>query len=294
LIYDSKTKELIDVELTITTDNIKYDGGEEIQRLSERWWNIERMRFDMGNKYHPILKGQHKGDWRGVVNRFNYTGDGHFRYREIDIIKEQQDAWERFVDAVYDNVHSTISKHDIDNSNKYIISGFSREDMLEMAVEAPEMIYRYIPTYLYTNIVRYCVDKMYEDRRVTMDDNYNILNAIKNIMNHIRPSKCKNELNKIDFEIIKICLYENPNDFDLIIQYCCLYALNYGMVDKKYEDSLRSMLYRIHIRSVDDKYTLKGYDWLSVIGPHANDFKDYFERRDTNIKKFCEKYGLYQ
>ena len=57
----------VDVSCKVTIDDIKYSGGVDCQQGSLRWWIIERMRFDYGNKHSPLIKGQLNDDWQGIV-----------------------------------------------------------------------------------------------------------------------------------------------------------------------------------------------------------------------------------
>lgn len=294
-----KTGEVVEVELTITLNNIIYNGGKGCQRCSKRWWTIERMRFDFGAKDRPILKGMISKDWRGVVNRFNYDENDCYRSYKIDIVKEQQNAWERYVDAVYNtleggNVTYNLSSYDKDNTNKFIISGFNEIKMNELIKYAPDFIYRYIPTYLYSNVITYCIEKMYNDDRVDSANggDYDVLNKIKNITSHIKNTPTKNELNKIDLDLIKKCLLNNPNDYDVVIKQCCMQAMAKELISKNYIETLTYLMSCMNIKSVDDKYTLNEVDCFAVMGEHANDFMTMFEKREREMNEFCEKYGL--
>lgn len=296
----NKSGEIEEVELTITPDNIKFSGGEGCQKGSERWWMIERMRFDFGCKDRGLLEGQRKGDWRGVVKRFLYNEDNYIRFDNFDIIQEQQEAWERYVDATYDivgdmNVNGEVTmrtnKADVNKSNEYIINNMSDKELIELMEAGPEFIYRYIPTYLYSKVVCFCIDKMYEENRLS-SDLLEVTNAVKNIMGHTRGLYGITEVDKITFDVVKQCLFLNPNDYSIAVQRCCLSAINKGLVDKEYAVTLFNMLTKVSFKCVETKDTLRGMDWLAVDGPHKDDFKNMFEKREKDMARICEKYGL--
>jgi hypothetical protein len=292
-----KTGEVVEVELLITIDNIKYSGGEGCAKGSERWWMIERMRFDFGCKDRGILKGQKKGDWRGIVHRFNYDENDYYRFDQFDIVKEQQEAWERYVDAAYDVINDMndgkggMSAGDIHTANKFIINSFTKEQLIELMNDAPEFIYKYIPSYLYGKVVGYCIDKMYDDNR-TKSESLEVLNAIRNIMSNAKTSVNGNEVEKITLDVVKQCLFLNPNDYDLVIRYCCIYAINFGLISKEYSTALFNMLTKVSFKCVDTKDTLIGLDWLAVYGDHKDDFRNMFEKKEKDMERICEKYGL--
>lgn len=295
LVFD-KTGEVVDVELNIGLGNIIYNGGEGCQRFSKRWWTIERMRFDFGAKDRPILEGMISKDWRGVVNRFHYDENNCYRSSKINIVVEQHIAWERYVDAVYNFIEGdtktyNLSAYDIENNNKFIIKNFNPTQIQELIQYAPDFIYRYIPTYLYGSTVLYCIEKMYNDGRVDVDD-YEVLNKVKNIVSHIKNTHEKNELDMINLDLIKSCLYKNPNDYDMVIKECCMQAMAKGLISKNYIETLTYLISCVNIKSVDDKYTLNEVDCFAVMGEHANDLMNTFERREREMNEFCEKYGL--
>lgn len=296
----NKSGEIEEVELTITLDNIKFSGGEGCQKGSERWWMIERMRFDYGCKDRGLLEGQRKGDWRGVVKRFLYDENDYIRFDDFDIIQEQQEAWERYVDAAFDivedmNVNGVVTKRtnkaDVNKSNEYIINNMSDKELIDLMEEGPEFIYRYIPTYLYSKVVCFCIDKMYEENRLS-SDLLGVANTVKNIMGHTRGLYGITEVDKITFDVVKQCLFLNPNDYSIAVQRCCLSAINKGLVDKEYATTLFNLLFKLMFKYVDTKHTLNGVEWLSVIGPHKDDFHNAFYRKDIGIQKACERFGL--
>ena len=66
----SKEGYVVDVEVRMEDDLLRFRGGEKCVAGSLRWWMIQRMKFDFGDKFHPLVPGQKAGDWRGVVDRF--------------------------------------------------------------------------------------------------------------------------------------------------------------------------------------------------------------------------------
>lgn len=291
-----KTGEVEEIEMIISLDDVKYSGGKDCEKGSERWWNIERMRFDLGCVNRGLLEGQIKGDWRGVVKRFLYDADGNYRFDKFDIVKEQQEAWERYVESVYDKViendkKKNLDRNDIHNNNKYIINGLSKKDMMIIMDDAPELIFRYIPSHLYGRVVHYCIDKMYDDNRLSSDQSI-MAETLKNIMTHTKIKINNDELDKITLDVVKQCLSLNPNEYDTAIRYCCLYAIQFNLIDMKYIKVVLDIISKLRFKCVDSKYTLNGLDWTSVVGDHKNDLKDVVEMKEKKLNEICEKFGL--
>ena len=119
-----------------------------------------------------------------------------------------------------------------------------------------------------------------------------VANTVKNIMGHTRGLYGITEVDKITFDVVKQCLFLNPNDYSIAVQRCCLSAINKGLVDKEYATTLFNLLFKLMFKYVDTKHTLNGVEWLSVIGPHKDDFHNAFYRKDIGIQKACERFGL--
>ena len=286
-----KTGEVVDVELLITSNNIKTTGGADCEKGSQRWWAIERMRFDFGCKGRGLLKGQERGDWRGVVDRFNYKGDGTYRFDKFDIVKEQQEAWERYVDAAFEVIPaetgvSTVNNH---TNNKFIINHFGPEQITEMIEDAPELIYKYIPRYLYSKVICYCLDKMYDDRRVYTGD-ATMLNSLRNIISKITHNHNEEEACTITFDLVKKCLYKHPNDYANVIRSLSVYAIKAGMVDRSFVEALTNMIVNVKFKSVDTKEIkeTEGTDWFS--DPYI--LHNLIYGQEERLNNFCKKYDI--
>lgn len=280
-----------EVILKITFDDVRYGGGKDCVKYSNRWWIIERMRFDFGCKYRGLLSGQKKGDWRGVVNRFLYTDDDFLRIdTSYDIVADQQDAWKRFVDAVLsqmDEPDEYASRH---INNKFIINTFNEAQFEELYDKAPNLLYKYIPTYLYPKVVIYCLDKMKEDGRL-IDRDENKLNMLKNIISRCKTTNNLYECEAITLDRVKRCLQRQVNDYHNVILSCCTNAVSLGLIDSKYCDALVDVVSKIKIKPVE-KVVFDSMDWLAVTGPHTDDFHNAFYKSENGYKEFCKKYDL--
>lgn len=290
-----KSGEIIDVEMLVSTESISslYNMGEKtghsLRQGSLRWWVVQRMMYDLGCPGRGLVPGQENGDWRGVRARLNYDGDGRFRNDVFDLIEDNQKGWERYVDAVYESVKSgnvsQFSKID-HNTNRYKISQFTDAQMIDMINRAPVLVMKYMPTYLYGKVAGWVIDKMYEEKRIDVGS-YNIANAVKNIMSHTKVATQIDELTRIDMSLVKQMMFLHPNKYAELLTYCVVGVLNLDLIEKKYTKDLLKMTLNLNFKCVADRNTLNGIDWLSVTGPHKDDFKNYFERNDKDLREFC-------
>lgn len=292
-----KSGEIIDVEMLVSTESISslYNMGEKtghsLRQGSLRWWVVQRMMYDLGCPGRGLAPGQEIGDWRGVRARLNYDGCGRFRNDIFDLIEDNQKGWERYVVAVYESVKSgstpKFSKID-HNTNRYKISQFTDAQMIDMIDRAPVLVMKYMPTYLYGKVAGWVIDEMYEERRIDADS-YNVANAVKNIMSHTKVATQIDELTRIDMSLVKQMMFLHPNKYTELLTHCVVGALNLGLIEKKYTKDLLKMALDLNFKCVNDRNTLSGIDWLSVTGPHKDDFKNYFERNDKDLREFCEE-----
>lgn len=282
-----------EIEMLVTPEQLSFKGGEKCKAKSLRWWMIERIKFDVGNRYHPLVPGQKKGDWRGVVDRLLYDDDDYCRvWGKVDIISLQQEAWERYVDAVYeyakDNMLVGSDRH---NHNRYVINAMTEDEFDELLRLGPDVIYKYIPPHLYGTIVCYCIDKMKKDCRY-YDRDENILESVKKIMAHTRILITDYEASKISLEAIKKCLSYHPNDYDLVIKICVANALDSDLIKVEYRKSIVDMVSKlnfIHVSDPNNYNQCNDIEWLA-----ANDSSlhraVYGKFEDLNT--VCEKYGI--
>lgn len=285
-----KDGKIEEVKCKLKLRDITFGGGDDCVAGSLRWWVIERMRFDFGNNFRPLLPGQLKGDWRGVEGRFYYDENGFYRFGDVDIVKEQQDAWARFVDARCDYVESgkELTGADMHNNNKYIINAMNDNDLFELMKNAPIIIYKYIPQHLYGAVVCYCIDKMNEDNRI-LYKNEKVLEAIKKIMSNASMLVNNYEAGKISLEVIKQCLHINPNDFEEVVKMCVYGAINSNLIRKNYVDTAKGFMDNLKFKCVNSEESLEGLEWLSL-----NDDKlhEVAYSREIGVKKMCDKFGL--
>lgn len=283
----------VDVECNVDLENIKYSGGNDCRRESLRWWIIERMRFDYGNKDRPLIEGQDMGDWRGVVRRFRYDNNGYIRLENVkDIIKLQQEAWERYIDARRRYLSTPhMTNEDIRAYNVFHISMMSEDDLIMMCREAPDILYEYIPSYLYGKIICDCIKRARYENRLDKKDTKRI-KVLKNIITHIRGKADEVSADNISIDIVNKCLDLNPNDYKTIIIKLVLQTIVKGLVDKKFQTTLLNVAKSISIKSVNTGAKNKAFDmfrWLSV---YDNSIHDAIYHRENQMKAFCAKYGL--
>lgn len=293
----SKEGYVVDVEVRMDDDLLRFKGGEKCIAGSLRWWMIQRMKFDYGDKFRPLVPGQKAGDWRGVVDRFKYNDDSFLRTNDIlpnEMIYLQQEAWERYVDAVASYVGTTkkLSESDRHKNNRYIINAMNNDQLSELMWMGPDVIYYYIPQHLYGTVVNYCITRMENDGRLKRGDE-KIAEGLKKIMANASMLVESYDANKITFEVVKKCLDLHPNDYDVVIKLCCGNALNANLIRPNYTKALVDMAGRLFFKSVEDpifknECVEDGY-WLA-----AND--DRFHRaiygKIDDLNTVCEKYGL--
>ena len=286
----------IDVRLNINETHLSFQGGDVCKKGSIRWWVTERARFDYGDKYHPLLPGQNKGDWRGVVNRLLYDGDGYLRLNDIDIITEQQEAWERYVDAYYEYAVEYAKELpnklvDNDSHNIFLINQMDGTTFNEMLKEAPDVVYKYIPNYIYGAVICWCLDKMMDDNRISTDD-YNIVKTLRNIVRFISMDGDLNDCDRISLASIQRCLDYHPNDYDLIIRNVCMSSISRGLISYKYKDALFDICSKLTFKGARNEYLMtEGVDHFDLYSGKVS-ILSIIMRRDNQLKEFCEMTGL--
>ena len=280
----------VDVNCNLNIGDISYGGGINCRRESLRWWIIERMRFDYGNPYRPLIEGQHKGDWRGVVNRFRYNNDGYIRLEPIDIIKEHQEAWERYIDARYNYLSKPIlTKEQIDENNILQINSMSEDDIMLMCREAPDVIYKYIPSFYYGKIVCDCITKLKSTGRLYNSDEKKI-SALINIITKAAIIPNEKVAETISIKTVNECLKLYPNDYRIIILTIVINAIKSNLIDKQYQKTLFDIVRSISIKNVgENKVDNDQLKWFDV---NDTTLHDAIYGREKTMHKFCSKFGL--
>lgn len=288
-----------DVEWRDDTDAKAFNGGEGCYPLSKRWWIIQRMKFDLGDKYRPLMDGQIPGDWRGVVNRFKYNDKGFNRLENItaeELITKQQKAWERFVDAVYayEGSSNEMSEEQKNTHNIYIINHLSSRDMGELALKGPDLIYHYIPQYLYGVVINYCLNRMSEEDRVP-DRVKNYIENLKRLVSTISINVTDYSTNTISFETIRSCLNLHPNDYDIVVKMCLYNAIRLNLINRENIDSANDILANIYFERYicsDDSVNhnkCNDIDWFAIGDKSL--FKAVYGRGEC-LNKVCRKFNL--
>lgn len=283
-----------EIEMLITSEQLSFKGGEGCKPKSKRWWMIERIKFDKGNRYHPLLPGQIKGDWRGVVDRFLYDDEDYLRvWGDSDIVHWQQEAWERYVDAVYDYTKKhPISGSDKHKYNKYILNSLNDEQFDKLMRLGPDVIYKYIPPHLYGSVVCYCIDKMMKDDRIIREQE-TILETTKRIMAHTRVLITEEDAHIISLENVKRCLTIHPNDYKLVVMMCVCNALDAELIKPEYRKTIVDVVTKIQFKNIDDpnSYNQCNADgeWLA-----ANDDRLYraVYGKFEDLNSICEELGI--
>lgn len=283
-----------EIEMLVTSEQLSFKGGEGCKSKSQRWWMMERIKFDVGNRYHPLLPGQKKGDWRGVVDRFLYDDEDYLRcWGNSDIIAWQQEAWERYVDAVYDYTRKNpMSGSDRHGYNKYILNSLDNEQFDKLMNLGPDVIYKYIPPHLYGSVVCYCIDKMINDGRCISNQD-NILETTKKIMAHTRVLITDNDAHTITLEIVKKCLNMHPNDYKLVIMMCVCNALDADLINPQYKKTIIDVVSKLQFRNIKDpnSYNECGEDgeWLAA---NDNRLHRAVYGKFEDLNKVCEELGI--
>lgn len=287
-----------DVEWRNDTDALNFTGGEKCNKLSRRWWIVQRMKFDLGDKFRPLVPGQIQGDWRGVVDRFKYTDEGFLRLGSIkhdDFMSLHQEAWERFVDAVYSYKDTTkgLGEKDKYMHNRFILNNMRDFELEELIKLGPDIIYHYIPQYLYGVVINYCLSRMKSDRRIP--DKESVADSIDRLMDitsYINTAVNDYNTNTISFEVIKRCLNLHPNDYDIVIKVCLFNAINLNLIDKNAIVDINDILCNLYFKRYEiDNPNNKcdDVDWFTVGNKKL--YKAVYGRIE-NLNKVCKKYNL--
>ena len=279
-----RNRKIETVECLVTEEMIK---GSECRSESRKWWTLERMRFDFGQRNRALIPGQKKGDWRGVERRFDFDGDGCYRYDDVDIIKEHQDAWERYVDARfnYKKQRTYRTQFEIDSNNIFIFNQLNNSQIDDIIKSSPEFVFKYIPSYLYGAIVDWCLTKMEDDMRI-LGTTSKQLNIIRRTMNNTKVETDGYYASKITLDLIKRYLSNHPNDYKDVIQHCVMNAIDKQLLDRRYVHTLVDIVTNIKFKSVD-VVGLNGVgdlDWFAENG--------ILTKMISNEEEVKERYGF--
>ena len=280
-----RTGKVEGVECLVTEEMIKKS---DCILESKKWWILERMRFDFGQRYRSLIPGQKKGDWRGVVKRFELGEDGCFRYDDVDIIKEQQDAWKRYVDARfnYKKQHTYHTQEEVDSNNIFILNQLDASQLNEVIELSPVFVFKYIPSYLYGAVVDWCLTKMEDDMRIENMTSKQI-NALRQTIKNTKVESDGYFATKITLDIIKRYLLNHPNEYGTVIQQCAINAISKGLIDKRYVSMLVSIVSNIRFKWIDETMDSDGddsVDWFAADG--------ILNRVVSNEEKMKERYGF--
>lgn len=293
----SKEGTVMDVETRVDTGLLSFGGGANCVSGSKRWWIIQRMKFDFGDRFRPLIPGQRVGDWRGVVDRFRYDDNNYFRMGDLtpnEMMQLQQEAWERYVDAVANYVGTTkrLSESDRHNHNRYIINTMNQDELDELMKLGPDVIYYYIPQYIYGAVVNYCLVKMESDDRINSDD-IKLIEGIKKIMANASMNVEFYDTDKITLDVVKKCLSMHPNDYDVVVKMCIGNAIEANLIRPQYTKSLADMTTKLYFKAVKDPNAYnqcdESGDWLSAFDDKLH--KAFYGQME-DLNNVCEKYGI--
>ena len=293
-----KGNEIVDVELLISVEDVNAAISEKCKKYSLRWWNKERMRIDFGCKHRGLLEGMNKGDFRGVVNRFRYDNNNCYRFDKFDIIKEQQECWERFITAVINNLGKECvnkSNEGVNDYNIFILDNLNNDELSEVMTKAPSLIWKYTPSFLYAPVIKYCLEKADEDGRLTyldLDENIymceNKKDALLKMSQHISPKFDSNYSHKIDLEVVKKTLSIHPNELEMLLKTFVYTACMNEWVDRRYVPTMLGIVDSIRIETTPN-VVLDGLDWFSV---WDDSFSNALNKIENDFNYIIEKYHL--
>lgn len=282
---------LADVKCNVTLDNIKNEP--KIKKFTKRWWVLKRMQFDFGDKYRPLLKGQEPGDWKGVKYKFGY----YYSSTPVEFIERHEMAWDRYVTALFDDlnvVHTELSLEEKVKHNSNVLSMMENVKFNSLIIDYPLLVISHCPTYLYSPILNFIIEKLVADRRIvpkgqlTIDEVVKPLKKMISNFIHVQYPCCE----RITITYLQMLVYHNQNCLYTIVQFLIYQSILLGMVRREYVDALKNSLNKFKVQSIElNTNDLSLEEQLSFF----NLDKPIIEFKETEeyYEKFCKENGLY-
>ena len=153
----------IAVECLVNIENIGSING--VTKFSEKWWTIERMRYDFGDKFHPVATefGMVADDWKGIEYKFI---NGLHNIADTDIVSYHERGWIQWVNSYYRSAaEKKYKKIDKYTHNVKSLEKLDTAELARVASVYPELILECMPPAYCKSVCEYAIsfieDKCY-------------------------------------------------------------------------------------------------------------------------------------
>lgn len=173
------------------TDEVRIDvtpittGNSKCNKFSERWWALERIKYDNGDHLHPVVDDEYE-DWLGVIEK-------SYLCKMDDLIEWHEEGWRRWVNYCYSAVPGKTPRElDSDKENFLTISRLSDSELKDLANELPDYIVSHLPSTLYKKVLYYLINKVSPQVKISDRDKMKELKGLLQTVNETYKTGCKN------------------------------------------------------------------------------------------------------
>lgn len=287
--------EIYDVQINNSSRNVQ-----GVIRFSEKWWEIERMRYDEGDICHPVYAdfGMLSSDWKGVEYKFL---NGLHNIAGADLVTYHERGWIQYCQATYYykymNQQNVVSSNTRYHHNVNTLMNLGESELNEIAIVCPELILDYMPPTFYKSVFL-SVLSLVERKRVLNRDQRESVAMIKDIVSRVRtfittPSGCTSIK-----ESVAILASESldKNGSVMLLYYLANMIERYNMLPRQYSSALSSELIKFPLmmklqENCYDSSVKYGIDekgeWLTKV-----DLSEIFEQWNREIDNVYTKYGI--
>ena len=288
----------IAVECLVDIENIGSING--VTKFSEKWWTIERMRYDFGDKFHPVATefGMISSDWKGIEYKFI---NGLHNIANTDIVSYHERGWIQWVNSYYRSSAEKKYKK-IDRNNRYThnVKSLEKLDIADLARVAniyPELILECMPPAYAKATCEYAISFI-EDKCYLSNDDKKYLSALKVLVSKIRkPAVEISDCANFDISIVMLaCSNLAKYAVGSILLAAAVKVSEYNLLKQAVENeisfeeavgALVNLRYKVHNYDSCEKYELDGIDWFSQKDNRfANVLKQEEREREIIMKKF--------
>ena len=291
--------EVCKVECLIGEDNLSTING--VGKYSEKWWTIERMKYDFGDPLHPVAKdfGMVSGDWRGVYEKFKYIWN---KTSGVDFETYHERGWIQWVNAHYrsSETKSYTKKRTVEDRythNVAVLKELHSIDLNQIATVLPEIILECMPPAYCKAVLEYVIS-IIEDKYVVSKDAREGINTIKEVLSRVRKANVKiADCPNIEIATVTLAAGEMSREsIGAVLSYASSKLIEYNMIPVKDErefsraiGSISSLRSKGNDYSESEKYGINNVDWFAW-----NDHRlvEVFEQKERARKSILKKYKL--
>lgn len=200
------------------------------KEFTEKWWLLERMRYDYGDSLHPVAAefGMLSGDWKGVEYKFN---NGLHNISDTDIISYHERGWIQWVNFRCNNRYNPVAPINTYRHNMATIARLNADQLNEIASICPDYIIDHMPPKFYADVINHILNTINGEGRFGFNDKKSI-SSISTLLKKIKvynttPSGCSNiNLSNVITAISTI----DPHGSLIIAQILVSKAIQYNMI----------------------------------------------------------------